>query len=246
LLYFLMWRDVKLRYRQTLLGAAWAIIQPLFLTFILAVVFGALTGVPSDETPYPLFVYSGLVLWTFFANAVTYSANSLITDSKLITKVYFPHIIIPCSAVGAGLVDLAIASTVLVALMAYYGIGVTWSIAMLPVLVALTALLTLGLGTWMSALNVRYRDIRYALPFLVQLSMFASPIIYPTSLLPERLQWIYALNPLAGIIEGFRASLFGLEFDWTTLSISAAVALGLLVYAVYAFQRLEKTIADII
>ena len=246
LFYFLIWRDVKVRYEQALLGVAWAIVQPLFTTLIFTLFLGRLAGVPSDGISYPLFAYSGLLLWTFFANAVTNSANSLIADSKLLTKVYFPRMAIPGAAVGAALVDFAIASVVLLGLMIYYGIVVTWSIVMLPVIIVLTTLLALGVGLWLSALNVKYQDIRYALPFLVQLSLFASPVIYPASLLPEKLQWVYALNPLAGIIEGFRASLFGLPFNWPTLSISAVVTLGLLVYSAYAFRRLEKSIADII
>lgn len=246
LLYFLVWRDVKVRYKQTTLGVAWAIIQPLFMTLIFTIVFGQLARISSGSLPYPLFAYSGLVLWTFFANAVSNGSNSLIVDSDLVTKVYFPRIIVPAAAVGAALVDFAIASVVLVGLMTYYSVGVSWSLLMLPVFVTLTALLAQGLGAWLSALNVKYRDLRYALPFLIQLSLFTSPVIYPSTLLPERLQWVYALNPLAGIIEGFRASLFGLPLNWLTLSISTAVTLVLLIWSTYAFRRLEKSIADII
>ena len=187
LLFFLTWRDVQVRYKQTVLGVAWAIIQPLATMLIFTLFFGKLAGMPSEDIPYPLFAYAGLLPWTFFSNAVTNSGNSLVGSSNLITKVYFPRMIIPGAAVGAGLVDFAIAFALLAGLMAYYHVAVTWSILMLPVLVALTTLLALGVGMWMSALNVKYRDIRYALPFLIQLWMFASPIIYPASIVPRAL-----------------------------------------------------------
>jgi lipopolysaccharide transport system permease protein len=246
LLFFLTWRDVQVRYKQTLLGAAWAIIQPLATMLIFTLFFGKLAGMPSEDIPYPLFAYAGLLPWTFFANALTNSGNSLVGSSNLITKVYFPRMIIPGAAVGAGLVDFAIAFVILVALMAYYHVAVTWSILMLPVLITLTTLLALGVGMWMSALNVKYRDIRYALPFLIQLWMFASPIIYPASIVPERWRWVLALNPLTGIIEGYRSSLFGRAFDWQFLGLSAALTLATLIYAAYDFRRMEKTFADVV
>ncbi len=246
LLYFLTWRDVKVRYKQTVLGAAWAIVQPLFITLIFTVVFGRLVGLPSDGLPYLLFAYSGLLVWTFFANAVSNSANSLVADSRLISKIYFPRMIIPGAAVGAMLVDLAVASLVLVGLMLFYGVELAWGILMLPVLVALTTLLALGMGMWLAALNVKYQDIRYALPFLIQLSIYVSPVIYPSSLLPERMQWIYTLNPLTGIIENLRAALFGLNFDWPALLVSVAITAGVLVYAAYTFRRMEQNFADIV
>ncbi|MGI9164775.1 MAG: ABC transporter permease [Pyrinomonadaceae bacterium] len=246
LLYFLTWRDVKVRYKQTLLGAAWAIIQPLFSMLVFTLLFGRLAGLPSDGIPYPLFAYAGLLPWTFFQTAVTNSGNSLVGNSNLITKVYFPRMIIPGATVGAALIDFAVAFVVLIGLMIYYGVALTWGILMLPVLVALTTLLALGVGMWMSALNVKYRDIRYALPFLIQLWMFFSPIIYPLSMVPEKWRWLLALNPLTGIIEGFRSSLFGRKFDWTIIIISTAITLLLLVYSAYAFRRMEKTFADIV
>src|SRR5205085_10522467 len=194
LLYFLTWRDVKVRYKQTVLGAAWAIIQPLFTMLIFTLFFGRFAGVPSDGVPYPLFAYAGLLPWIFFSNAVTNSGNSLVGSANLITKVYFPRMIIPGAAVAAGLVDFAIAFGILIVLMIYYGIGFSWSLLMLPALVLLTALLALGVGMWMSALNVKYRDIRYALPFLIQLWMFASPIIYPLTIVPARWKWLLHLQ----------------------------------------------------
>jgi len=247
LLYFLTWRDIKVRYKQTLLGASWAIIQPLFTMLLFTLFFGKLAHIPSDGVPYPIFAYAGLLPWTFFSNAVTNSGNSLVGSSNLITKVYFPRMIIPGAAVGAGLVDFAIAFIILVVLMIYYGVAVTWNILMLPVLIVLVTLLAIGVGMWTSALNVKYRDIRYALPFLIQLWLFASPVIYPASLMPSKWRWVLWLNPLTGIIEGFRSSLFGTnKFDWIALGLSTVITLGVLVYSTYTFRRMEKVFADIV
>ena len=212
LLHILTMRDIKVRYKQTLLGAAWAVIQPLFTMLIFTLFFGRLAGMPSDGIPYPIFAYAGLLPWTFFSNAVTNSGNSLVGNSNLITKVYFPRMIIPMASVGSGLVDFAIAFLLLVVMMFYYGVGLSVNIIMLPVLVVLTSILAIGVGMWMSALNVKYRDIRYALPFLIQLGMFATPIIYPTSLVPEKWRWLVALNPMSGQIEAYRAAIFGKAF----------------------------------
>src|SRR5687768_4480642 len=218
LLYFLTWRDVKVRYKQTLLGATWALLQPLLLMLIFTFVFGRLVGVTSGDVPYPLFAYAGLLPWMFFANALTNSGNSLIGNTNLIKKVYFPRMIIPASAVAAGLVDLGIGFLLLVVLMFYYGVGIHLSLLLLPLLIAQVTLLALGVGMWTSALNVKYRDVRYALPFLIQVWMFASPVIYPV---PERWRWLLALNPMTGIIQGFRAAFFGQPVDWGTLGLSA-------------------------
>lgn len=246
LLYFLTWRDVKVRYKQTELGIAWAIIQPLFTMLVFTLFFGRLAGVPSDNVPYPVFAYAGLLAWTFFSNAITSSGNSLVGSANLITKVYFPRMIIPGAAVAAGLVDFAIAFVILVLLMIYYGIMVTWNILMLPVVVLLTTLLALGTGMWLSALNVKYRDVRFALPFLVQLWMFVSPVIYPASFLPEKYRWVLWLNPMTGIIEGYRSALFGRRFDWIALAFSAAITAILLLYSSYYFRRMEKSFADVV
>ncbi|MEW6734869.1 MAG: ABC transporter permease [Acidobacteriota bacterium] len=246
LLYFLTWRDIKVRYKQTLLGATWAIIQPLFTMIIFTLFFGKLARIPSDNIPYPIFAYAGLLPWTFFANAVTNSGNSLIGSSNLIAKVYFPRLIIPGAAVAAGLLDFAIAFVILVVLMGYYGIGLSWYVVLLPGLVVLTALLALGVGLWMSAMNVKYRDVRYAMPFLIQLWMFATPIIYPSSLVPAQWRRLLALNPLTGIIEGYRAALIGQPLDWLALSLSGVITLLLLAYSAYTFRRMEKEFADII
>lgn len=246
LLYFLTWRDVKVRYKQTELGVAWAIIQPLLTMLIFTIFFGRLAGVPSDNVPYPIFAYAGLLPWTFFANAISNSGNSLVGSTHLITKVYFPRMIIPGAAVAAGLVDFAVAFVILVLLMIYYGVMVTWSVLMFPVLVLLTTLLALGVGMWLSALNVKYRDVRFALPFLIQLGLFVSPVIYPVSFLPAKLAWVLSLNPMTGIIEGYRSALFGRPFKWPALAISTAITLALLVYSSYSFRRMEKSFADII
>jgi homopolymeric O-antigen transport system permease protein len=246
LLYFLTWRDVKVRYKQTVLGAAWAVIQPLFTAITFTIFFGKLAGLPSDGIPYPLFAYAAVLPWTFFSNAVTSSGNSLVGSAHLITKVYFPRMIIPASAVAAGLIDLMIAFGILIVLMIYYGVGVTWSLLMVPALVVLTALLAVAVGMWTSALNVKYRDIRHALPFAVQLLMFVTPIIYPISLAPARMRWAFLLNPLAGIIEGYRSAFFGRPFDWPMLGISVAATLVLLFYSVTYFRRVERAFADVV
>jgi lipopolysaccharide transport system permease protein len=246
LLYFLTWRDVKVRYKQTVLGAAWAIIQPLFTMLLFTLFFGRLAGMPSEGIPYPLFAYAGLLPWTFFANAITSSGNSLVGSANLITKVYFPRMIIPGAAVAAGLVDFALASVLLAGMMVYYGVAITANVLLLPALVLLTVLLALGVGMWMSALNVKYRDIRYALPFVVQLWMFGSPVIYPATIVPVRWRWMLDLNPLTGIIEGFRAALFGRPFDWTALGLAGTLTVLFLSYAAYDFRRMEKTFADVV
>jgi lipopolysaccharide transport system permease protein len=246
LFFFLIWRDVKVRYKQTVLGAAWAILQPFLTMVVFTLFFGRLAKVPSDGIPYPIFAYAGLLPWTFFSNAITASSNSLVGNASLITKVYFPRMVIPAAAVGAGLVDLAIAALILVAMMAYYGFGLGWSALMLMPLVLLTALLALGVGMWMSGLNVKYRDVRYALPFCVQLWMYATPIIYPISFIPERWRWILVLNPLTGIIDGFRSALFGRPVPSSELAVSTFLTLLFLVYAAYSFKRMERDFADVI
>ena len=246
LLFFLMWRDIKVRYKQTLLGAAWAVIQPLVTMIIFTYFFGKLAKLPTDGVPYPIFFYTGLLLWTFFSNGVNSGANSLIGNSNLITKVYFPRLIIPSAAVAAGLLDFAIASVLLIGLLVYYGFPVTWGYVMLLPLIGLTTLLALGVGIWFSALNVKYRDVRYALPFLIQIWMFVSPIIYPSSLVPDEWRWAIWLNPVTGIIEAFRASLFGRPIPWEALGYSWGFSLVMLAYAAFAFRRMERNFAELI
>ena len=246
LLYFLTWRDIKVRYKQTAMGAAWVIIQPLFTMLLFTLFFNKFAGLNSGDIPYPLFAYSGLLLWTFFSNAIINSTNSLVNNTNLITKVYFPRMFIPAAAVGAGLVDLAIASLILIGLALYYGVALARGILLLPVFVALTMLLALGVGMLISALTVKYRDLRHALPFLIQFWMFASPVIYPPSIVPEKWRWILAVNPLTGILEGFRSALVGRSFNWPTIAVSAVLTVTLLVCSVYVFRRTEETFADLI
>ena len=246
LLYFLTWRDVKVRYKQTLLGAAWAIIQPLFTMLIFTLFFGKLAGMPSDGIPYALFAYAALLPWTFLSNAVTNSGNSLVGSAHLITKVYFPRMIVPAASVAAGLPDFAIGFVILLGLMAHYRVAIGWSFLMLPFLALLTGLLAFAAGMLLSALNVKYRDIRFALPFVIQLWMFASPIIYPSSLVPERWRWLLDLNPLTGLIEAYRAALFKGHIASASLAISISVTLLLLVGSAFVFRRMEQSFADII
>jgi len=246
LLFFLTWRDVKVRYKQTALGAAWAILQPLFMMLIFTIFFGRLAGVGSAGIPYPLFALAGLVPWTFFANAITASGNSLVGSANLITKVYFPRLIVPAAAMLAGLVDFVLAFVLLCLLMLYYRVTLTVQVLFLPVLVLLTALFALGVGTWMSALNVKYRDVRFALPFIIQLWLFVSSVILPSSSVPAKWRWLLLLNPMSAIIEGYRSALFGLPFDWPALGIASVLTVAVLLYSLYSFGRVERSFADII
>jgi homopolymeric O-antigen transport system permease protein len=246
LLFFLTWRDVKVRYKQTALGAAWAILQPLFMMVIFTIFFGKLAGVDSAGIPYPLFALAGLVPWTFFSNSITASGNSLVGSANLITKVYFPRLIVPAAAMLAGLVDFLLAFLMLCLLMIYYRVTVTAQLLFLPVLILLTALFALGIGTWMSALNVKYRDVRFALPFVIQLWLFVSSVILPSSSIPQKWRWVLLFNPMSGIIEGYRAALFGLPFDWPALGMASVITVLVLLYAIYSFGRVERSFADII
>jgi len=246
LLYFLTWRDVKVRYKQTLMGVAWVIIQPLVTMLLFTLVFNKIARLDSGPIPYPLFAYSGLLVWTFFSVAVSSGTNSLISNTSLVTKVYFPRAFIPTAAVAAGLVDLGVGAVLLAALAVYYGVHVTWAVVLLPVFVLLAATLALGTALLAAALTVKYRDLRHALPFLLQLWMFTSPVVYPVKVVPERWRWVLALNPMTGILEGFRASLTGLDFDWRAVAVSVAFAAALLAVAFYVFRKLEDTFADVI
>jgi lipopolysaccharide transport system permease protein len=246
LLYFLTLRDIKVRYKQTLMGVAWVIIQPLTTMLIFTLVFNRFVRLNAGPLPYPVFALSGLLLWLFFANAVTNSTHSLVSNANLITKVYFPRMFIPAASVGAGLVDLAVAFLLLIVLVFYYGVTVTSNLLLLPLFILMMTLLALGVGLLSAALTVKYRDLRHALPFIIQLWMFASPVIYPTSIVPEKWKWLLTINPVAGIIEGFRASLAGGAFNWMHLSISAVITLVLLVCSIYVFRRFEDTFADVV
>jgi len=246
LLFFLTWRDIRVRYKQALLGMGWVVLQPLLMTLVFTVFLGVIVRVPSDNVPYPIFAYAGLLLWSFFSSAISGSGNSLVGNAHLITKVYFPRLLVPLASILARMVDLLVALVMLIGLMIYFRVGVSTGLLMAPIMILLLALLALGLGMWTSALNVKYRDVGLALPVFIQLWMFVSPVVYPLTLVPQRWRLVYSLNPLVGIIEGFRAALFGKSFNWPALGISAIVTVALLVYASYVFKRREKTFADII
>jgi lipopolysaccharide transport system permease protein len=247
LLYFLTKRDIKVRYKQTVLGGLWAVIQPAFTMLVFTLFFGRLAKMPSDGIPYPIFVYAGLLPWTYFANAVSASGNSLVGSANLITKVYFPRLIVPASAALAGLLDFFVALFVLAVLMIYYQFLPGVGILLFPFLVALTFLCAVAVGLWLSALNVQYRDIRYAIPFLIQIWMFVSPVIYPVSLVKERYQWLLAINPMGGVINAYRACLLGHQpIDWGLLALSSAVILSIFFAGLYYFRRMERAFADIV
>lgn len=247
LLYFLTWRDVKVKYKQTLLGAAWAIIQPFMTMVVFSIFFGRLAKIPSEGVPYPIFAYAALVPWTFFANGVTQSANSLIGNSNLITKIYFPRLIIPIASVLAGVIDFFMAFSVLILLMIYYGIVPTVNLMWFPAFFLLSFVTCLGVGFWLSALNVEFRDVKYVVPFLTQFWLFVTPIAYPSSLLSEPWKTLYALNPMVGVVEGFRWALLGMQdFPGLIILISSLVSVLLLVSGAFYFRRMEKSFADIV
>ena len=247
LLYFLVWRDLKVRYKQTVLGAAWAIIQPLFLMLVFTVFFGRLIGVPSEGLPYSIFAYTALLPWQLFARALSDASVSLVANERVITKVYFPRLLVPAAAVISSLVDFAIAFVLLLGMMLFYGIYPGSAIIALPVFILLALIAALGVGFWLSALNAIYRDVRYTLPFLTQLWMFATPVVYPSSLVPREWWFLYSLNPMVGVVEGFRWSLLGKAApSETVLVVSAAVVLFIFGAGIVYFGRMEQTLADVI
>jgi lipopolysaccharide transport system permease protein len=246
LLYFFIWRDLKVRYRQTILGAAWVILQPLLTTLVFTIFMSRLARVPSDGLPYPLFAYTALLPWTFFSNSVLTSTYGLTGSSVIITKVYFPRLIIPAAIVGVRLVDFLVASVVLVGLMVWYGISFNRGMLILPLLIANLTIFTLGVSVYLSVLNIKYRDVGTLLPVLLQLWMFASPIIYPISMVPPNWRLLYSLNPIVGMIEAARASVFGLPPSWRSLTISIAVTVVSFVVFVYYFCRSEENLIDIV
>ena len=245
-LYFLVWRDIKIRYKQTALGASWAILQPFLIMVVFSLFFGKLAKMPSDGVPYPIFSYTGLLPWSYFAQSVTQSSNSLVLSSHLITKVYFPRLIIPVSTVLAPLVDFVIAFFVLIIMMLFYNVPLTARVLSLPFFLLLAVITASGVGLWLSALNVQYRDIRYVVPFLVQFLFFATPVVYPSSLLDEPWRTLYGLNPMVGVVEGFRWALLDTAPPKSMVLLSVIVAISLLISGAYYFQRVEKTFADIV
>jgi lipopolysaccharide transport system permease protein len=247
LLYFLAWRDLKIRYKQTILGVTWVVLQPSFLTLAFSIFFGKLGGIPSDGIPYPAFVLCGLLPWQLFANTLIYSSNSLVANERLIIKVYFPRLVIPLSAAVVALVDFFITLVVLFAIMTYYGIVPIFAVWTLPGFVLLAVAIAFGAGLWFSALNLEYRDVRYTIPFIIQFWFFISPVVYPSSLVSETWRLIYSLNPMAGVIEGFRWALLGKNpVSGSSLAISILAALVLLIGGVYYFRRMERTFADVV
>ncbi len=247
LLYFLTWRDIKVRYKQTALGAAWAIIQPVFTMIVFSLFFGKLAKIPSDGIPYPIFSYAALVPWTFFANGLSQSSNSLVGSANLIKKVYFPRLAIPISTVLSEAVDFALAFVVLMVMMFFYGITPTLNVFFLPLFLALALTTSLGVGLWLSAMNVQYRDVRYVVPFITQFWMFATPIAYPSSLLPQPWRTVYGINPMAGVVEGFRWALLGTQSaPGLMIAVSSLAAVSILISGAFYFRRMEKTFADIV
>jgi lipopolysaccharide transport system permease protein len=246
LLWVLTARDVKVRYKQTVLGAAWAVIRPFTTMVIFSVVFGQLAKMPSDGYPYPVFVYAALLPWTFFANAITASAQSVVGSSQLVSKVYFPRLIIPLASAGSGLVDLLISTAILLCLMLWYGVGWSWNLLAAPVLLVAVFFAALGVGTLLSALTVAYRDFSHITPFLVQIWLYVTPVIFPVSLVPRQWQWLLYLNPMAGLVEGFRAVFLDKPLDLWGLAVSFAVAIGLFALGVAYFEKVERRFADII
>jgi lipopolysaccharide transport system permease protein len=247
LLYFLAWRDIKIRYKQTVLGAAWAIIQPFFTMIVFSIFFGRLAQVPSDGVPYPIFSFAALVPWTFFANSLNQSSNSLVSSAQLIQKVYFPRLAVPIATVFSGILDFALAFIVLLGMMLYYGILPTVNALWIPTFFLLALVTSLGVGLWLSAMNVRFRDIRYTVPFLTQFWMFSTPIAYPSSLLSEPWRTLYGLNPMVGVVEGFRWGLLGTTTaPGLMIVVSSLMALAILVSGAFYFRRVEKTFADVV
>lgn len=247
LLYFLAWRDVKVRYTQAAIGAAWAVVQPLLMMAVFSVFLGRLAKVPSDGVPYPVFVFCGLLPWTYFANGVSTATESLVSSSNLVSKVYFPRLVMPLASLLAWLPDLAVASVILIVLMLAYGLTPAWTVVLLPVFAAYAFLAAASVSVWLSALNVTYRDVRYVVPFMIQLGLFVTPVVYPVSLVPHRFQALYGLNPMAGMVGGFRWALLGRGgAPWSLMATSAAVAGILLVTGLFYFRRAEQAFADVI
>lgn len=247
LLYFFVWRDIKIRYKQTVMGISWAIIQPVFTMVIFSLFFGQLAGVPSDGIPYPIFSFAALVPWTFFANALNLASNSLVNSADMIKKIYFPRLTLPMATVLAGILDFAVAFIVLLGLMIFYGMTPTLNVVWLPLLLILALVTSLGVSLWLSAMNVQFRDVRYTIPFLTQAWLFATPIAYPSSLLSEPWRTLYAINPMVGVVEGFRWALLGTDTaPGPMVIVSAMVAIGILVSGAFFFRRMEKTFADVV
>lgn len=247
LLYFLTWRDIKVRYKQTAIGVLWAVLQPVAMMIVFTVFLGRLAGIPSDGAPYPLFAFAGLLTWTLFAKTISESTNSLVTDQRLITRVYFPRILVPSATTLSALADLLIGSLLLAGMMAYYGFAPKITILLVPIFIVLMVITALGMGFWLSALNLQYRDVRYALPFLTQFLLFLTPVVYPASLVPEAWRVLYALNPMAAAVEGFRWSVLGVgEGPSAIMFVSASVGIALFITGIFWFRSRERHFADLV
>ncbi len=247
LLYFLVWRDIKVRYKQTAIGAAWAICQPLLTMMIFAVIFGRFAKIPSDNVPYPIFAFAGLLPWMYFSQSISRSGMSIVSDANLIRKIYFPRLIIPASAVVAPLVDFALSFLILLVMMAWYRVTPNWAITTLPLFMCLAVCAALGVSFWLSALNVRYRDVGHAIPFLAQFWMYASPIVYPVSLIPQHWRFLYSVNPMVAVVEGFRWGLLAKESpEFSVILIGTSMALLLFLSGLVFFKRMERRFADIV
>jgi lipopolysaccharide transport system permease protein len=247
LLYFFVWRDLKVRYKQTALGASWALLQPLATMIVFSLFFGRLARMPSDGIPYPAFSYAALVPWMFFANVLMQGANSLVNNGHLLSKVYFPRLALPLSSLMAAFVDFLLSFVGLICLMIYFGIALTLKVLVLPAFILLAIVTALGVSLWLAAVNVQFRDVRHTVPFLTQFWMFATPIAYPSSLLPEPWRTVYAINPMVGVVEGFRWALLGVETaPGLMVALSSAVSLTLLVTGAFYFRRMERTFADVV
>jgi lipopolysaccharide transport system permease protein len=247
LLYFMIWRDIKVRYKQTALGAAWAIIQPFFTMVVFSLFFGRLAGIPSEGVPYPVFSYAALVPWTFFANGLALASNSLVGNANLLSKVYFPRLIVPTATILSGILDFVLAFIVLIGMMLVYGITPTVNVIWLPFFLLLALITSLGAGLWMSALNVQFRDVKYIVPFVTQLWMFLTPIAYPSTMLPEPWRTLYGINPMAGVVEGFRWALLGTKMTvGPMIVVSAVAAVILMISGAFYFRRMERTFADVV
>lgn len=246
LLYFLVWRDIKIRYKQTAIGVLWVVLQPVLTTALFAVIFSQVGRFDSAGIPYILYVLSGLMLWLFVFNGVAFASNSLLVNVNLITKTFFPRLILPFAAVFASIIDILIAFLLLLAVMAFYGVRFSSGMLLAPVFMVLTVLLTLSLGSFFAAVNVRFRDVKFGLPFFLQIWMFASPIFYPADIVPEKVRTILLLNPMVGILQGFRASLFGTPVDWNVVGPACAVVVGVTVISLWVFKKMEDSFADLI
>jgi lipopolysaccharide transport system permease protein len=247
LLYFLVWRDVKVRYKQTIIGGAWAILQPLLTMAIFTLIFGHFAKIPSDGLPYSIFTYTALLPWNYFSQSISRSASSLVGDSNLLRKVYFPRLVIPLAAVTAPFIDFLVSFLVLLVMMAWFGIALRWTMLAFPFFLLLAAMTALAVGLWLSPLNVRYRDIGHTIPFLTQFWLFASPVAYPLSLVPDKWRLLYGLNPMTGVIEGFRWALLGKEAPaFGVIAVSAVMVLVLLLSGIVFFKRMERTFADVV